>query len=86
MIELERPPCWQPDSECPNNCAAQLHRRVVWNHTPLYGPWHGWRMAGARLVSPSGEWIAPHLLDRWLYRHGRMFKTESTTATKPRTE
>lgn len=31
-------------------------------------------MAGHHLVSPNGERIAPHLLDRWLYRHGVMFR------------
>lgn len=30
-------------------------------------------MAGHRLVSPSRDWIAPHQLDRWLWRHERLF-------------
>lgn len=30
-------------------------------------------MIGQRLVSPSREWIAPHVLDRLLWRHARMF-------------
>jgi hypothetical protein len=30
-------------------------------------------MAGQHLVNPHGERIAPHLLDRWMYRHGRIF-------------
>lgn len=70
---MERPPCWR-DGRCPNDCARALHNRVVYNITPLHGPWAGWRMAGTRLVNRHGEWIAPHLLDRWMYRHGRMFQ------------
>lgn len=71
---LERPPCWPEGKCCPNNCAAQLHQRVVYNQTPLFGPWAGWRLSGARLIAPGGDWITPHLLDRWLYRHSRMFR------------
>lgn len=63
---MERPHCW-PEGPCPNDCAAQYYRRVIFNETPLYGPWAGWRMAGARLVSPAGEWIGPAELDRVLY-------------------
>lgn len=69
-----RPPCWAAGKGCPNSCAAQMHQRIAYNATPLYGPWAGWRMAGARLISPHGDWIAPHLLDRWLYRHARTFE------------
>ena len=76
MITL-RPPCWRPDSLCPNSCAAQMHQRIAYNCTPLYGPWAGWRMAGARLVSPHGEWIAPHQLDRLMYREQRLFAKRS---------
>jgi len=62
-----RPPCWADGKPCPNHCAAQLHRRVIHNETPLYGAWAGWRMAGVRLVSPHREWIGPAELDRVLY-------------------
>lgn len=71
---MNRPPCWLDGQPCPNRCAAAHHARTVYNVTDLHGPWSGWRMAGARLVSPTREWIAPHLLDRWLYRHARMFQ------------
>ena len=71
---MDRPPCWPEGRPCPNNCAAQQYRRTVYNETPLYGPWSGWRLAGQRLVSPQREWIAPHLLDRWLWRNGRLFE------------
>jgi DNA-binding transcriptional regulator YhcF (GntR family) len=54
--------------------ARQLYQRIVWNETPLYGPWSGWRMIGTRLVSPDGEWVAPHTLRRMLWRHARMFE------------
>ena len=71
---MDRPPCWRDGQPCPNPCAAQLYRRVVWNETPLYGQWAGWRMAGTRLVSPSREWIAPHVLDRMLWREARLYR------------
>lgn len=62
------PPCWRSGSPCPNACAAAYYQRIVYNKTPLHGPWSGWRMAGQRLVSPHKDWIAPHLLDRMLWR------------------
>jgi hypothetical protein len=68
---MNRPPCWQAGQPCPNNCAAQTYRRVIYNETPLYGAWTGWRMAGQRLVSPHGEWIARHTLDRLLHARTR---------------
>ena len=71
-MTTQRPPCWRPGSLCPNDCAAQMHQRIAYNCTPLYGPWAGWRMAGARLVSPHGDWIAPHVLDRLIFREARM--------------
>lgn len=40
-----RPPCWPVGEQCPNSCAADLHRRVVTNHLELTGPW----LAGAWL-------------------------------------
>lgn len=48
-----RPPCWPAGKPCPNRCAAQLHDRVVYGTTPLYGPWAGWRIAGDTLVTPG---------------------------------
>jgi hypothetical protein len=36
------------------------------NHVQLTGPWAGWRLAGRDLVSPAGERVQPHVLDRWL--------------------
>lgn len=57
---MYRPHCWPDGQKCPNDCAAQLHARIVSNQTPLYGPWLGWCMAGARLVSPHRDWITPH--------------------------
>jgi len=50
-----------------------MHQRIAYNHTPLYGPWAGWRMAGARLLSAHGDWIAPNQLDRLIYRGGAPF-------------
>ncbi len=73
MNSPHRPPCWPAGKPCPNPCAAALHDRIVYGVTPLHGPWSGWRLAGQRLVSPHREWVAPHLLDRILYRHNRLF-------------
>lgn len=81
---MERPPCWPKGHARPNPCAAAHHARLVSNLTPLYGPWTGWRMAGQRLVSPHGEWIAPHLLDRWLHRHSREFAESGKSVTSGR--
>lgn len=67
-MDVLRPPCWPEGHRCPNNCAAQLYQRVIYAHTPLHGPWEGWRLAGARLVSPHREWIDPATLDRYLFR------------------
>jgi len=38
------------------------YERVVYNRTPLYGPWAGWRMAGRDLVSSDGDRISPQRL------------------------
>lgn len=69
-----RPPCWRDGEPCPNWCAREYYRRTVLNHHYLPAPWTGWRFAGRFLINPSGERIAPHLLDRWLYRHMVMFR------------
>ena len=68
-----RPPCWRDGAECPNWCAREYYRRTVLNHHWLPEPWAGWRFAGRHLVNPAGERIAPHLLDRMMYRHGRLY-------------
>jgi hypothetical protein len=68
---MNRPPCWLEGQSCPNNCAAHHYRRVIHNETPLFGAWAGWRMTGDRLVSPHGEWVAPHILDRLLHARAR---------------
>lgn len=76
---MDRPPCWLDGKPCPNPCAAQHLRRTLYNETPLFGAWAGWRMAGQRLVSPHREWVAPHLLDRWLHRHYAEFKRKRSS-------
>lgn len=50
--------CWH----CKAESSEDHHRRVVYNHTPLYGPWEGWRMAGRDLISPEGERLSVHRL------------------------
>lgn len=66
---MDRPPCW-PDgpAQRPNACARALHERVIYNIMPLYGPWAGWRLAGAVLVSPDGDRISPERLRGILWR------------------
>ncbi|WP_417473193.1 hypothetical protein [Luteimonas mephitis] len=34
------------------------HERVVYNKTPLYGPWVDWRMAGKDLTSSEADRIS----------------------------
>lgn len=70
---MSRPPCWPAGKVCPNQCAAALYWRVIWAHTPLHGPWAGWRLAGARLIAPSGDWTSPDRLDRLLWRESRLW-------------
>ncbi len=71
---MHRPPCWPEGQTCPNNCADQHYKRVVHNQQDLHAEWYGWRFRGRHLVSPHGERISSELLDRWLWRHSRMFQ------------
>lgn len=38
---------------CKAETTASHYDRTVYNVTPLYGPWEGWRMAGRYLVAPG---------------------------------
>lgn len=53
------PPCWPAKTPCPNDCAAALLQRVVYNHQDLTGPWAGWKFRGRELVSPTGTRLSP---------------------------
>jgi hypothetical protein len=44
------------------------YERVVYNQTPLYGPWAGWRMAGRYLVAPGGQQISLPRMKGLLWR------------------
>lgn len=46
----------------PEEMAQRFYDLVVRNHTPLYGRWTGWRMAGTVLVDPSGTRFTPERL------------------------
>ena len=70
---MDRPPCWPDGQRCPNECAARLYQRTVFNHHDLTGLWAGWRFRGPILVSPHGERVTAHALDRIMYREGRLF-------------
>ncbi|AOH36958.2 DUF3653 domain-containing protein [Luteimonas sp. JM171] len=37
-------------------------------------PWQGWRFSGRWLINPHRERIAPHLLDRIMYRHAQLYR------------
>lgn len=65
---MSRPPCWPAGQPCPNECAAALHDRTVYNRQHLGGPWAGWRMAGRELVSPDGDRISPERMRGLLWR------------------
>lgn len=64
---IDRPPCWPEGQRCPNDCAKQLHERVVRGTTPLYGPWAGWRMAGRFLISPGRLRAVPDQLAHLMF-------------------
>ena len=78
---MDRPPCWPEGQTCPNACAYQLVERTVYNKTPLYGHWAGWRMAGQCLVSPDGDRISPERLRGILFAEAsrkRLFRPASS--------
>lgn len=69
------------------HCKAETdvshYRRVVENHTPLYGPWEGWRMAGRELITPDRERISPERLRGLLFREAnrRALKRQQLTSS-----
>lgn len=65
---MTKPPCWPDGQSCPNDCADQLYQRVVYNHTPLHGPWEGWRMAGDWLIAPDRRRINRARVEGLLWR------------------
>ena len=76
-VDTLRPPCWPDGQDAPNSCAAAHYDRLIYNRTPLFGEWVGWRMAGRYLISPDGDRISPERLRGILWceslgkRHGR---------------
>lgn len=52
------PICWH----CKAEFSAAHHERIVYNKTPLYAEWSGWRMAGRYLVAPRGGRFTPERL------------------------
>jgi hypothetical protein len=77
---MDRPPCWSEGQPCPNTCAEQLRSRVIRNHTPLFGEWAGWRMAGRCLVSPDGDRISPERLRGLLFVEAGRLRVEKRRA------
>jgi len=52
----------------PREAMDWLHDLMTRNHTPLYGPWQGWRVAGRELVAPDGQRITPARVQGLLWR------------------
>ncbi|WP_411831969.1 DUF3653 domain-containing protein [Pseudoxanthomonas mexicana] len=86
LDDLRRPPCWPEGIQCPSACASAFCERTIHNHTPLHGPWAGWRMAGKELVSPNGLRVTPQRLMGLAWRAGMIDLRESLMARKVRSK
>lgn len=79
------PTCWHCQAETP----TAHYERIVHNHTKLYGPWDGWRMAGRFLIAPgpAGR-ITPERLLGMLWeeraRRSRVARVEQSQLTPAR--
>lgn len=62
---------------------AQYALRVH-NHTPLYGPWTGWRLAGRDLVDPDGTRFSPERLRGLAWRQDASNRLNSAIARNER--
>ena len=66
-----------PTPSVPEMLDAQ-YALMVHNHTPLYGPWKGWRLAGRDLVSPDKVRLSPERLKGLVHRRDfRLFQVET---------
>lgn len=66
---------------CNAETPVSHYDRTVYNLTPLYGPWDGWRMAGRFLVAPgkAGRIIPERLLGMlWQERASQSLRKLST--------
>ena len=77
-----RPPCWPPDTPCPNHCAQAHADHILRNHVELSGPWAGWRLAGRDLVSPEGVRIPERRLRGLLWREEAELRREQARQRK----
>lgn len=78
--DLIRPPCWPNGQQCPNGCAKAYYERVILNHTPLSGPWAGWKLAGRDLVSPKGIRVSPQRMEGLIWRQEAEQRLQSARA------
>lgn len=78
--DLIRPPCWPTGQTCPNGCAKAYYDRVILNHTPLSGPWAGWKLAGRDLVSPKGIRVSPQRMEGLIWRQEAEQRLQATRA------
>lgn len=66
---------------CKAETPASHYDRTVYNLTPLYGPWDGWRMAGRFLVAPgkAGRLIPERLLGMLWEERARIAQVQKRT-------
>jgi len=68
------------DLPSPEEMARRIYDLVVRNHTPLYGRWSGWRMAGTVLVDPSGTRFTPERLRGMAWHQDASTRLNNTVA------
>lgn len=76
------PPCWPAETPCPNECAAALFQRVVYNHHDLTGPWAGWKFRGRDLISPAGTRLSPARVEGLAWRQVSEARLDAVRARK----
>lgn len=72
------------DWPTPEEMAARIYDLMVRNHTPLYGPWSGWRMAGRELVAPDKTRFTPERLRGLAWRMEASERLNSAIAKNER--
>ena len=68
------------DTPSPHEMLEAQYALRVHNHTPLYGPWTGWRLAGRDLVSPDGTRFSPQRLRGLAWRQDASTRLERAAA------
>lgn len=70
---------------CHHESPAEHHDRVVYNKTPLFAEFTGWRMAGRDLVAPNGVRFRPGrlLAIAWAEKQAAMKERRISDARPP---